>query len=295
MLKGFFMSNHIFDYPLSPVEFSVYAYLCRCRSSKSGTCFPSFSKIAGACNISKRSVSNALNQLEELQLIQRENQFRERRQTSNLYTMLEVNPLPAPGANDACFPAQPMLSPGESAAWEVDKPNEINDTHQEGHSINGICERAEIENLPDEQLRETLRSVIGRMYAADFIMVDGTKIPQEQVRRQLVRLNSDVIDHALRTLPFGRQAERPAIRRHPLARGAAPVPVINRERKNGMKDRTFAFRISERDYRLLRDKAARGKPTILRIIVRKFIRRQSNVLIQKAMRFTHPLNFRANH
>jgi len=200
MPKGFFMSNHIFDYPLSPVEFSVYAYLCRCRSSKSGTCFPSFGTIAGACNISKRSVSSALNRLEELQLIQRENQFRERRQTSNLYTLLEVNPLPAPGANDAYSPVQPMRSPGEPAALEVNQPNEIKETHQEGHSINEICARAEIENLPDRPMQETLRSVISRMYTADFIMVDGTKIPQEQVRRQLARLNSDIIYHALQRM-----------------------------------------------------------------------------------------------
>jgi DNA-binding transcriptional MocR family regulator len=157
MPKGFFMSNHIFGYLLSPVEFSVYAYLCRCRSSKSGTCFPSFNKIAGACNISKRSVSNALNRLEELQLISRENQFRERRQTSNLYTLLEVNPLPAPGANDACSPAQPVLSPGEPVALEINQPNEIKDTHQEGHSVNEICGRAGIEYLPDADMRETLR------------------------------------------------------------------------------------------------------------------------------------------
>ena len=48
------MSNHIFDYPLSSVEFSVYAYLCRCRNNKSDTCFPSFSTTAGACNVSNR-------------------------------------------------------------------------------------------------------------------------------------------------------------------------------------------------------------------------------------------------
>ena len=197
MPKDFFMSNHIFDYPLSPMEFSVYAYLCRCRNSKSGTCFPSFQTIARACNISKRSVSNALNRLEELRLIHRENQFRDRRQTSNLYTLPEVQPMPAPGANDACSPVTPVLSPVEPAAWEINQPNETNDTHQGGHSVNDICERAEIEILPDEQLRETLRSVIGRMHAADFLMVDGTKIPQEQVHRQLARLNSDIIRHAL--------------------------------------------------------------------------------------------------
>lgn len=198
MPKGFFMSNHIFDYPLSPVEFSVYAYLCRCRNSKSGTCFPSFSKIATACNISKRSVSNALNQLEGLRIIQRENQFRERRQTSNLYTLPKLQPMPASSANDASSPVPPVPSPEESAAWEIDKPNETNGTQKEGRSVNDICERAGIEYLPDKQLRETLRSVIGRMYAADFIMVDGMKIPQEQVHKQLNRVNSDIIRHALR-------------------------------------------------------------------------------------------------
>ena len=200
MPKGFFMSNHIFGYPLSPVEFSVYAYLCRCRNSKSGTCFPSFQTIAGACNISKRSVSNALNRLEELRLIQRENQFRERRQTSNLYTLPEVQPMPGPGATDACSPVPPVLSPGEPAAWEVNQPNEKNDTHQGGHSVNDIYEWAGIDYLPDLFMRETLRSVIERMYAAEFITVDGVRIPQEQVRRQLARVNSDVIHHALRNM-----------------------------------------------------------------------------------------------
>jgi len=194
------MSNHIFDYPLSQVEFSVYAYLCRCRNSKSGTCFPSFQTIAGACNISKRSVSNALNRLEELRLIHRENQFRERQQTSNLNTLPEVQPMPAPGANDACSPVTPVPSPGKPAAWEMNQPNETDDTHMGGHSINDICEWAGIECLPDPFMRDTLRSVIERMYAADFITVDGTRIPQEQVRRQLARVNSDVIHHALRNM-----------------------------------------------------------------------------------------------
>ena len=35
-----------------------------------------------------------------------------------------------------------------------------------------------------------------------------------------------------------------------------------------MKDRTFAFRISERDYRLLRDKAARGNVTMTDLLMR---------------------------
>jgi len=35
-----------------------------------------------------------------------------------------------------------------------------------------------------------------------------------------------------------------------------------------MKDRTFAFRISEQDYRLLRSKAARGKITMTDLILR---------------------------
>ena len=35
-----------------------------------------------------------------------------------------------------------------------------------------------------------------------------------------------------------------------------------------MKDRTFAFRISEQDYRLLRNKAARGKITMTDLILR---------------------------
>ena len=35
-----------------------------------------------------------------------------------------------------------------------------------------------------------------------------------------------------------------------------------------MKDRTFAFRISERDYRLLRDKAARSNVTMTDLLMR---------------------------
>ena len=91
-----------------------------------------------------------------------------------------------------------MPALGEPAAREINQPNEKKGTHKEGHSVNDICEWAGIEHLPDEQLRGTLRSVIERMYAADFITVDGTRIPQEQVRRQLARVNSDIIHHALR-------------------------------------------------------------------------------------------------
>jgi len=40
MRDSFFVSNHIFSFGLSPIEFYVYCYLCRCRNLKAGgTCF----------------------------------------------------------------------------------------------------------------------------------------------------------------------------------------------------------------------------------------------------------------
>ena len=102
-LKGFFLPNHIFDFGLTPGAFCVYSYLCRCRNVKDGNvCFPSYRAIAAACSVSKRTVSNALCQLESLGLIHRQKRYHGRRQTSNLYFVPE--PALSARADFACSP-----------------------------------------------------------------------------------------------------------------------------------------------------------------------------------------------
>ena len=120
--KGFFLPNHIFDFELAPGAFCVYCYLCRCRNVKDGNvCFPSYRTIAQACCISKRTVSNALRQLESLGLVLRQKRFHDRRQTSNLYFV------PEPGANPACSPVPYLLGDTvQDACQEQDEGNSTN-------------------------------------------------------------------------------------------------------------------------------------------------------------------------
>ena len=92
------MSNAIFVYGLTPIQLSVYFYLCRCAGQR-GCCWPSMKTIAKCCCCSKNAARSAVQKLDELGFIRTLATYEEladggRRQTNNTYFILDLPPTP---------------------------------------------------------------------------------------------------------------------------------------------------------------------------------------------------------
>ena len=88
----FKVDNHIFSFALKPRDLAVYFCLCRHADNKSGTCYPSRSKIAHECGISgAETVDRALKVLIEKGLIEKHHQHSEDGgYRSNVYRILPL-------------------------------------------------------------------------------------------------------------------------------------------------------------------------------------------------------------
>jgi predicted transcriptional regulator len=86
MTKGELL-NHLYKANLPMRATLVMNYLIN-RANQEPTCFPAIKTIASDCNISKRTVQRALNDLLEAGMIKKESRYRENGgQSSNLYTI----------------------------------------------------------------------------------------------------------------------------------------------------------------------------------------------------------------
>ena len=73
---------------LKPATKIVLYWLADCHNQETGQCFPSIKHLANVCEMSRRSVEGHLTVLEQLGLIKRFNQFRDRGgKTSNSYVL----------------------------------------------------------------------------------------------------------------------------------------------------------------------------------------------------------------
>ena len=90
--KEFFrLPNKIFDVPMTPIQFTIYAYLVSCAGSK-GYCWPSIKTISAKTGISKTSVSEHLKVLAKRQIIEIGKQKRlGSAYKNNTYTLLDLN------------------------------------------------------------------------------------------------------------------------------------------------------------------------------------------------------------
>ena len=90
--KEFFrLPNNIFDVPMTPIQFTIYAYLVCCAGSK-GYCWPSIKTISDRTGISKTSVNEHLKILAKRQIIEIEKQKRPgSAYKNNTYTLLDPN------------------------------------------------------------------------------------------------------------------------------------------------------------------------------------------------------------
>ncbi len=98
------MSNAIFYYDLTPVEFMVYSYLVCCAGRK-GICWPSIRKIAVNCNCSENTARKAVDALVKKRFIRRVATYEDwqdgrSRQTNNTYYILDLPPVQSSIAPD---------------------------------------------------------------------------------------------------------------------------------------------------------------------------------------------------
>lgn len=93
----FKVSNAMFCYGLTPVQFAAYCYLICCAGSK-GKCWPGMKTIAACCGCSQTTARNAIQELERRGFIvcvpTFKEQFGRNRQTSNTYFIQDLPPLP---------------------------------------------------------------------------------------------------------------------------------------------------------------------------------------------------------
>ncbi len=93
----FKMSNAIFVYGLTPIQLSVYFFLCRCAGQR-GSCWPSMQTIADNCCCSKNAARAAVQKLDELGFTRTLATYDDldgmSRQTNNTYYIQKLPPLP---------------------------------------------------------------------------------------------------------------------------------------------------------------------------------------------------------
>ena len=96
--RFFKLSNALFCYHLTPIQFTVYSFLVSSAGQK-GNCWPSMKTNAASCGCSQNSAREAIGVLEQRGFIRRVKRYQDRpngsvRQTSNAYFIMDPPPLP---------------------------------------------------------------------------------------------------------------------------------------------------------------------------------------------------------
>lgn len=96
--RFFKLSNAMFCYHLTPIQFAVYSFLVSSAGQKMN-CWPSMKTIAANCGCSEGAARDAIGVLERRGFIRRVSRYQDRpngsvRQTSNAYFILDLPPLP---------------------------------------------------------------------------------------------------------------------------------------------------------------------------------------------------------
>ena len=88
--KEFFrLPNKIFDVPMTPIQFTIYAYLVCCAGSK-GYCWPSLETISRKTGLSISAIQDHLKILERRKLIRKTKHGGPNRNKNNVYTLLDL-------------------------------------------------------------------------------------------------------------------------------------------------------------------------------------------------------------
>ena len=96
--RFFKLSNSVFRYGLTPIQFVVYSHLVCCAGSR-GKCYPSMQNIAANCNCSPNAARAVVHVLQAKRLIKIAAPYRQdgrgrTRQANNSYFIEQLPPIP---------------------------------------------------------------------------------------------------------------------------------------------------------------------------------------------------------
>lgn len=85
----FRLPNNIFDIGLSPIQFTIYAYLVSCAGNK-GYCWPSLDTIRRRTGLSISTIQDHLKVLQQRQIISKSKRKTATGHRNNVYTLLDL-------------------------------------------------------------------------------------------------------------------------------------------------------------------------------------------------------------
>ena len=207
--KGYFKVNRgFFELGLRPHTAMVYLYLLSSINKDTRQCWPSMKTIARKLNISKSTVEKAIVELEQKQLIIKSNRSRDSRIISNLYTLPDgIACYHREGKDEFLYMIPHDSDEGGAAVrdgQEINKQKELKDNYLNNQSFNKsldeILELAYIDGIKDKYRRDYIQSIITKMYYSEYIKVNNSRIPREQIIKQLSRITPDAIEFMMKKM-----------------------------------------------------------------------------------------------
>lgn len=167
---------------------TLFTWICS-YADADGICFPSIQRLAKDTGMSKRTVSNKLNELESLGLLDRRN----RENTSNEYQVLLVEGGIAPDAIGYSTRCTGGIAPDANELYPVlTKSNELN-------SSPALQAEREEEKRLNNQIAEgiNLFKVVNDSYYLHF----KRKVQRDAMRRLIARYGFEKVEQAVAVLP----------------------------------------------------------------------------------------------
>lgn len=207
--KGYFkVDRGFFDLRLKPHTAMVYLYLLSSINKDTRQCWPSMKTIARKLDISKSTVEKAIVELAQKHLIIKSNRSRDSRIISNLYTLPDgVGYYHKKGMDEFLDTVPPDLDEGGATGrdgQEINKQKELKDNYLNNQSFNKsldeILELAYLNGIKDKYRRDYIQSIITKMYYSEYIKVNNSRIPREQIIKQLSRITPDAIEFMMKKM-----------------------------------------------------------------------------------------------
>lgn len=198
----FYVNAAVWEKTLPSTTFHVYCFLSWC-ADKSGNCYPSIAAISCRCCISKNTVRKSLRELQQTGLIKAQPQYcatkgGKLRQTSNLYSIGIPRPT-TESANTASALCNDLQGVGAYFEGEINDKEEIHKfalsvCQSEDTELIDILDRLSLNCYEDTHFENAVELAIKQMYYADYIKVNGERVPQSRVRERLAMLDFSCID-----------------------------------------------------------------------------------------------------
>ena len=195
------------DRKLTIYQKMVYITLCS-YSNNSNISFPSYNTITEDIGCSKRKVINTIKELVDLKLIiKHEKKTKKGGNSTNVYEIVANGECHAPDSEHGSPPIAPSAPPSSASSsldsashapkqYPYNKNNSFNNNHlsiSDKIKIDGIIEKAELDILQEQTDIELFEEAIRKMYLSEFITVNKAYCPQITVRKQLEKINVEII------------------------------------------------------------------------------------------------------